>query len=173
MKVYNVHERRLNASPEVVGELIDNLAGPNERLWPAGPWKAMELDPDLRPGACGGHGPVRYRVAEYIPKRRAAFEFEDHGLTAGFDGWHFFEVAPRREGVVLRHVIDVECTFKEWVKWLLTVRPMHNALLEDALDLAQREVEGAVPKPARWGLWVRCIRWMIARTEQKEQQQPG
>lgn len=168
MKIYNVHERRLNASPEIVGALIDGLAGPDERLWPVGPWPAMEMSPDLRPGASGGHGPVRYRVAEYIPQRRAAFEFEEKGITAGLDGRHFFEVAPRRKGVVLRHVIDADCNFKDWLNWFITIRPMHNALLEDALDLAQKETEGSVPKPARWGLWVRCLRWIVYRKAPKE-----
>ena len=169
MKVYNVHERRLDAEPEVVGALIDNLAGPDEKLWPKGQWPAMEMEPDLRPGACGGHGPVRYRMAEYVPKRRAAFQFEDHGLTAGLDGWHFFEVAPRRKGVVLRHVIDVDCGFKDWLRWWFAIRPMHNALLEDALDLAQQEVDGPVAKPAKWGIWVRCLRWIVARGAERGQ----
>jgi hypothetical protein len=169
MKVYNVHERRLDASPEMVGVLIDNLAGPDERLWPAGKWPAMEMDQGLKPGARGGHGPVRYRVAEYVPQRRAAFEFENEGLTAGLDGWHFFEVAPRRKGVVLRHVIDADCDFKDWLRWWFAIRPMHNALLEDALDRAQNEVEGRVPRPAKWGIWVWFIRRLAARDAQRRQ----
>lgn len=172
MKVYNVHERRLKASPDVVGALIDNLSGPNEKLWPKGPWPAMEMDSGLRPGARGGHGPVRYRVVEYVPQRRAAFEFENTGLTAGLDGWHFFEVAPRRKGAVLRHVIDADCGFKDWLRWLVMVRPMHNALLEDALDLAQEEVEGHVAKPAKWGVSVRCIRWLVARKAKRGAEMP-
>ncbi len=163
MRVYNVHERRFHASPEAVGRLIDGLSGPDERLWPRDQWPPMELDPALEPGARGGHGPVRYRVAEYFPGRRAAFEFEDNGLTEGWDGLHFFETAPRKDGTVLRHVIDVECSFRDWLTWWFTIRPMHNALVEDALDLAQAAVEGPVRKPARWGLWVRCLRWAVAR----------
>jgi hypothetical protein len=37
LKVVNVHQRLLHASPERVGALIDSLASPEDRLWP-GRW---------------------------------------------------------------------------------------------------------------------------------------
>lgn len=163
MRVYNVHERRVNAQPDTVGDFIDSLSGSDDRLWPRGKWPPMRLDSPLGEGARGGHGPVRYRVSEYIPGRRVVFQFEDSGLTSGLDGRHFFEVVPRRRFVLLRHIVDAECDMRNWLKWGLFTGPMHDALLEDALDRLETGIGGLSGKPRRWSLWVRFLRWMVAR----------
>ncbi|MEU6669228.1 hypothetical protein [Streptomyces sp. NPDC046727] len=59
--------RSLPAKPAEVGALIDGLASENDRLWPKAPWLPMRLDRPLGSGTRGGHGPVRYRVAAYVP----------------------------------------------------------------------------------------------------------
>ncbi len=64
MRIRNVHTRALDATAAEVGALLDGLAGPDDRLWPNGRWPAMRLDGPLEPGSRGGHGPVRYAVAE-------------------------------------------------------------------------------------------------------------
>jgi hypothetical protein len=163
MKIYNIHERNIEAAPQVVGGLIDSLSTAGDRLWPREKWPALALDGPLGVGARGGHGPVRYTVFEYVPGQRVEFRFDETGLTAGLDGRHVFEVVGRRRNVVLRHVVDAQCSLSHWLKWQVLIRPMHDALLEDALDLAEREMLGRVNKPARWSLWTRLLRRLAAK----------
>ena len=169
MKVLNIHERKLTARPESVGALIDSLSSPDDRLWPRHQWPPMEFDAPLGKDAQGGHGPVRYTVYEYVPGERVVFQFDNSGLIAGFDGRHLFEIVPRREHVMLRHVIDAECDFKYWLKWFVLVRPLHDALLEDSLDLAEQSLNIQTDKKARWSSWVRFLRWMLARQRRKSE----
>lgn len=163
MKIYNVHERYLDLLPEKAGALINGLSGQDDGLWPGDRWPKMKLDSPLGEGASGGHGPVRYTVSEYTPGRRVVFQFDGTGLTEGLDGRHFFEVVSRRKYLVFRHVVDAGCDLKNWLKWHLLIRPMHDALIEDALDRAERELNGSVSRPARWGIWVRFLRWLVSR----------
>jgi hypothetical protein len=43
------------------------------------------------------------------------------------------------------------------------IEPLHDALLEDALDLAEQTLEGRVSRPARWNPWVRFVRRIMAK----------
>lgn len=166
MKINNVHERTLGIPAKEAGRAIDRLAGPGDILWPGYRWPAMQLDSPLGEGAAGGHGPVRYAVAEYIPGRRVVFGFSEEGVMAGLDGRHYFEVVPRRNNVLLRHVVEGECGFKTWLLWLLVVGPCHDALMEDALDLAENSLTGG-RRSTRLGIRVRMLRRMIARRARK------
>ncbi len=163
MKIYNTHERWFKAAPDQVGGLVDTLAGPGDKLWPQNDWPPMKFNKSLGPGAQGGHGPVRYTVSEYVQGRRVEFRFSESGLVGGLDGRHLFEVVERRKGSVLRHIVDAHCGVMDWLKWQVIVRPMHNALLEDSLDLAEKTLHGSVSKPARWNLWTRILRRMASR----------
>ncbi len=166
MKIYNVHERQIQASPGTVGTVLDSLSGPDDRLWPWDRWPAMKFDSPLCEGVNGGHGPVTYSVSEYVPGRRVVFQFDGKGLAAGIDGHHFFEVVSGDAYPVLRHVVDAECDFRNWLKWHVIIGPLHDALLEDALDKAESELSGRPPaKPARWNTWVRFLRWMIRKRQ--------
>jgi hypothetical protein len=169
MKIYNVHERAFHADPRTVGSVLDSLSGENDRLWPRDAWPPMKFDKDLAAGAKGGHGPVRYRVAEYTPGRRVVFDFDGTGLTAGLDGRHVFEVIPRNRHVVLRHVVDAECGFKAWAKWHLLIGPLHDALLEDALDRCETAVSGSPGKSAAWSMRVKLLRRIAARQREKRE----
>ncbi len=163
MKIRNVHERRLEARPEKVGALLDTLSSEHDLLWPNDRWPPMRFNRALGVGASGGHGPVRYAVSSYVPGRLAEFQFDGTGLTANWDGRHLFEVIPRRSGVILRHTIDAACDAPTWLTWFFMVRPMHNALLEDALDRAESDLGIGPRKPARWGVWIRLLRKMAAK----------
>jgi len=169
MKVLNIHERKLTIAPESVGVLLDSLSGPGDQLWPKDQWPPMEFDAPLGKGAQGGHGPIRYTVCEYVPGERVVFRFDDSGLISGFDGRHLYEIVPRREHIVLRHVIDAECDFKYWLKWHVLVGPLHDALLEDSLDLAEQSLKIQTDKRASWSPWVRFLRWMMARRRRKSE----
>ncbi len=163
MKIRNVHERRLNAPPAGAGTILDTLSSKDDVLWPNDRWPPMKFDSSLRVGAKGGHGPIRYAVTAYVPGRIAEFQFDGTGLTARWDGRHLFEVIPRKSHVILRHTIDAAGDPKTWLVWFFMIRPMHNALMEDALDRAQSALGAPVKKQARWGPWVRLMRRMAAK----------
>jgi hypothetical protein len=167
MKVSNVHERKLRATPEQVGALIDSLASPQDALWPADRWPPMRLDRPLSIGAAGGHGPIRYAVEAYAPGRSVTFRFTGH---KGFDGIHRFDVLPAAEGVtLLRHTLEVKSRGAALVTWLLVIRPLHDALLEDALDRA----EASLGLPARrtpWSFRVRFLRRALAGRRARSRQ---
>jgi hypothetical protein len=163
MKIWNVHERRFGAPTEKVGAILDTLSSKDDRLWPCDRWPPMQFDKPLGVGARGGHGPIRYAVSAYVPGRIAEFRFDGTGLTAHWDGRHVFEVIPRRSHVILRHTIDVAADPKTWLTWFLMIRPMHNALLEDALDRAESRLGIGPKRPARWGMWTGFLRKMGAK----------
>jgi hypothetical protein len=163
MKVLNIHERQIKSNPHQAGQLLDTLAGEGDKLWPWEHWPPMKLDAPLGKGARGGHGPVRYSVREYIPGEKAAFVFENQGLTQGFNGGHFFEILPEADSVVFRHVIDMQCGVGTWLKWVFMVRPLHDALLEDSFDKVESSLTGTVDRKAEWSAWVRVLRWLIRK----------
>lgn len=154
--VRNVHERHLRATPEQVGALLDRLSGADDPLWPGGAWPPLRLDRPLGVGADGGHGPVRYRVEAYVPGRLIRFRFDP---AMGIDGWHALEVVPETpEVTVLRHVLVARPRGRMLLRWPLAVRWLHDAVLEDLLDRAERELHGVVARPGRWTPWVRVLR---------------
>ena len=155
MPIRNIHERVINQSAAAVGALIDSLASKDDQLWPRDRWPAMRFDRPLEVGAVGGHGPIRYTVASYQPGESIQFAFSK---PSGFIGHHRFEIEPLdAERTILRHVIDMRVKGKAILLWYLAIRPLHNALLEDALDLAERH-SGVTCEPRHWSLWVRLLR---------------
>ena len=170
MKIDNRHERYFKAKANMVGSILDTLSGPDDRLWPRDTWPPMLFDTDLKPGAKGGHGMVRYEVEEYATGRRAIFRFDGTGLTADLDGRHYFEIIPRNSYVILRHVIDADCDFKAWLKWKILIEPLHDALLENALDRAERALNGCVKRPVRWSARVKILRNILAKKRRQAAQ---
>jgi hypothetical protein len=171
MKIYNLHERKIQASAADLGALLDTLSGPADQLWPGDDWPPMKLDALLQEGARGGHGPVRYRVTEYAPGHRVVFQFDGDGLTGGLDGRHFFEVVPRRDGALIRHVVDADCDFRMWTKWRILIEPLHDALIEDAFDRAERRHHREPAGRSRWSPWVRFLRKMRGRKAGRRKQE--
>jgi hypothetical protein len=156
--VTNVHERRIAASPAAVGELLDSLGRRGDLLWPEEQWPAMRFDGPLRAGASGGHGPIRYVIEGYEPGHSIHFRFT---RPRGFDGTHRFEVIPDGAGTtVLRHVLEMRTTRRARWTWPVVFRPLHDALVEDAFDKAERQL-GSIPRPRRWGWTVRALRTLI------------
>lgn len=143
MRVLNIHERELDATPERIGAIIDSLASEHDCLWPVHSWPPMKLDRPLGNGASGGHGPISYHVEEYQPGRSVQFRFT---RPKGYDGYHKFEVAKNeQQTVVLRHTIDMSIHGVARVTWPLIIRPLHDALLEDSLATAQASL-GLTPQ---------------------------
>jgi len=169
MRILNVHERIIAKSIDAVGGLIDGLASPADRLWPHELWPAMRFDRPLAVGARGGHGPIRYDVAAYAPGRSVRFAFTG---PKGFDGFHEFVAEPCSPGSTrLRHTLQMRTTGPARLSWPLVFRPLHDALIEDALDKAQR-VLGCEPAGAHWSTRVRLLRWIVSRRSGQAKRRP-
>jgi len=159
MNISNVHERVLTADPAHVGALIDSLTSPNDKLWPRRSWPAMKFDRPLGVGAVGGHGPIRYAVEAYEPGQRVCFRFT---APRGFNGTHGFEVELLNgERTRLRHVLQMNTTGPAILTWPLVFRPLHDALIEDSLDQAERSL-GLAPESKGWSPVVKMLRWVIS-----------
>lgn len=152
----NVHERSIDAPADVVGALLDRIAGEDDPLWPTPAWPPIRFDRALAAGATGGHGPIRYSVEEYEPGRRLRCRFDP---AIGVDGFHELTVEPQHDGKsVLRHVISARLSGRMRLAWPLSIRWLHDALIEDLLDNAQLAATGRLAKRARWSAWVRLQR---------------
>jgi hypothetical protein len=160
--VCNLHARRFTVGGGEVGALLDSLSGDDDRLWPRS-WPAMRFDRPLEVGAFGGHGPIRYHVESYLPGRSVRFRFS---APRGFDGYHEFSVVCSSPGSVeLRHLMVVRLRSIAWLSYPLVWRPMHDALIEDCLDRAERALTGTVAEPTRWSLAVRLLRSLAGRLD--------
>jgi hypothetical protein len=153
--VRNVHERMIDSPIDPVGSLIDGLGGSGDRLWPHDRWPALRLDRPLSVGARGGHGPIRYEVTDYERARRVRFAFTS---PAGFHGCHEFTVTAAGSRTLLRHEIAMTLGGRAKVSWPLIFRPLHDALLEDALDRAEQQFAGPPVRPHNWSAYVRLVR---------------
>jgi hypothetical protein len=157
MAVRNLHVRCLPSGP---GDLIDSLAGDDDQLWPGDAWPPMRFDRPLGVGATGGHGPIRYDVVAHVPGRWIRFRFTG---PRGFDGFHEFTVHSGVDGAVeLHHLLCMTTRGPARLTWPLVFRPLHDALIEDAFDRAERNLTGTVGSPARWSRYVRVLRWFAA-----------
>lgn len=161
MPVRNLHTRAIAANADTVGALIDTLGARDDRLWPVEHWPRMRLDRPLDPGAAGGHGPIRYHVVEYLPGERVRFRFTG---PRGFSGFHEFSVYGRGDhDAELCHLLVLRPHGPARLTWPLLYRWLHDALIEDALDRAERGLAGTVAEPARWNGYVRLVRAVLAR----------
>ena len=157
MKVMNVHYRDLPAPPGVIGQFLDRLASESDALWPRDQWPAMRFDRPLQAGAVGGHGPIRYTVESYAPGQAIVFRFTG---PKGFIGVHGFAVQEVPTGSRLTHTLSMDTRGSGTVLWLLASRPLHDALIEDALDNAAQRV-GAPRQAPPWPVRVRVLRAVL------------
>jgi hypothetical protein len=162
--IHNVHQRELRTTEARLGELLGEIGGPADPFWPRR-WPRLELDRPLGVGADGGHGRIRYTVTDYQPGRRVVFRFQ---TPTPFDGTHRFEVLPGSgpDTAVLRHVLEGRpLGVQGWLSWVLVIRWLHDACLEDLLERAARAVGDPPARPARWSAWVRLCRLLVSARE--------
>lgn len=170
MEVLNIHERELEAELAQVGVLLDSLASEEDRLWPKHTWPRMELDRSLGVGARGGHGPVRYWVEEYTVSQSVKFRFTS---PRGFDGFHGYTVLRGPEQTaVLRHTLKMNTNGLAILLWPLLYRPLHDALIEESLDVAEVSL-GLPPRKEAWSLWVKALRWLVSTGRARSQAAPN
>lgn len=154
MPTLNIHSRDLPVPCDAAGALIDALATHDDRMWPSGQWPPIRLDRPLGVGAVGGHGPIRYVVVDHQPGRWARFRFT---RPRGFDGFHEFTVEPvDATHVRLTHLTAMRPRRSARLSWPLVYRPLHDALLEDALDNATYALTGKAHR-TRWSMQARLL----------------
>ena len=169
MRVLNVHEREFDVAADRLGGVMDSLASVDDGLWPRHSWPAMEFDRGLGVGAVGGHGPIRYSVEEYRPGELVRFRFLG---PKGFDGVHFFEVVGVAGGrSKLRHTIEMVTRGLAVLVWPLMIRPLHDALIEDAFATAEASL-GLRPRMTPWSFRVRVLKWIMSGGKARSQVTP-
>lgn len=114
----------------------------------------MRFDRPLTTGATGGHGPIRYDVVDYQPARRVRFAFT---RPSGLRGYHEWVARPVAAGYELRHSLVADTTGWPVLSWPLIWRPLHDALIEDALDKAASGL-GCGGGRSSWSAYVRMLR---------------
>ncbi len=153
MKIVNIHSRHLPASVAQIGQLLATVASADDRVWPHENWPRMQLDRPVQVGAVGGHGPIQYRVAIYWPQECVRFEF-----TSGSVGWHELQLQATGEHTCLiTHTIQTQPNWKFRIAWLLVIRYMHDALVEDLFDKLEAQFH-PLTQPKRWNVLVKLLR---------------
>ncbi len=157
MKVENIHQRIIPKPLVETGPLLDSLSSNEDRLWPEG-WPPMIFDKPLQVGAAGGHGPIRYFVEAYDPGRSIRFRFTG---PKGFDGYHAFYLQELQSGhTTFRHEVIMDTSGFAQVTWPFFFRWLHDALVEEAFDKAERQL-GITPVGYKRNIWVRFLRGLL------------
>lgn len=145
--IRNSHQRLVHASPEACWALLERLGTAQDRLWPHHRWSPIHIEGPLVPGTPGGHGPLRYQVEAVEPGRLLRFRFScPHGAT----GTHGFTIEPvDAHRSILRHDLEMVTTPASLLSWWGGLRLLHDALMEDTLDCAQRALEPWTTLPER------------------------
>ncbi len=157
--VMNVHERTLATSQDQLAALMASLASNEDRLWSRQWWPAMRFDRPLGVGAVGGHGPIRYTVESYTPGESIVFRFI---APRGFHGTHAYFIEPLDQTRTrLRHVLAMRTTGPALLSWPLVFRPLHDALIEDSLDVAEASLGLRPLAERRWSWRVRLLRRVL------------
>lgn len=152
--ICNVHQRRIEARPEQVWDLLMAMSGPDDQLWPDGV-PALRFDGPLAVGAQGGHGPIRYQLTSLDETTGIVFRFQE---PTGLVGHHSFHVLPDgKGGTVLRHELVARSEGWMRVQWPLVVRWVHDAVLEELLDRAELGTGHVPAHPHQRSPWVRSL----------------
>ena len=142
-----------------INKLIETIATNDDKVWPFEQWPKIKLKEGLKVGSYGGHGPIRYSINKYIPGEIIQFKFTK---PKGFNGIHKFEISEiALDEVELIHTIDMTTSGTGTVVWfLIGIRWLHDALLEDLLDKVENHFNGKNQK-TEWGLWVKFLRKVL------------
>ncbi len=160
MKVLNIHKRIISQPKDEVIKLLETLSTESDKIWPKEKWPAMNFKDGIKVGAKGGHGPIRYSVEKYDPNEIIQFRFSK---PKGFNGIHKFEINELTDKTTeIRHTIDMNTVGKGTLIWVLAIRSLHNALIEDGFDKLENSFSEN-RKSSKWSFWVRFMRKQIAK----------
>lgn len=158
MNVLNIHTREIAQPAEKVAALLDTLSTRNDRIWPNEKWPAIRFKDGLVEGAQGGHGFIRYFIKKYDSASLIEFQFMP---PTGLVGVHRFEIiALSTKKSLIQHTIDAKTTGMAKVLWPIMIRPLHDALIEDAFDNIQSQFNISFQKQ-QWSLLVRFWRFIL------------
>lgn len=158
MKVFNQHNRTIHQPRKRISELIEKLASDDDEIWPYDTWSPMRFKDGLEVGSKGGHGIIRYTIIEYDPEYGIKFQFTS---PKGFIGTHEFMLTQINDNTTeVSHVIDMKTIGLATLQWLVFIRWLHDALIEDALDNIENHFSEN-RKASRWSPWVRLWRWVF------------
>ena len=160
MVVLNIHCRTLNAPLPKVADIVATIASKNDQIWPTEQWPPMRFKEGVKVGAKGGHGPIRYTIEIFDPHALIQFRFNK---PRGFNGIHKLalkEIQGGRTEIV--HTISMTTDEKATTLWLLAIRPLHDALIEDAFDKLENQLSDE-SKTSPWSWWVKLLRWCLPK----------
>lgn len=130
------------------------LATEDDQMIATNKWPAMKLDKGLQVGSKGGHGPIKYFVSAYEEDHSITFQFD----LAGFDGYHKFELSEfNGDNTELIHTINMTTTGFATIRWILAIRWLHDAYIEDAFDKVENKF-AKIKKRTEWSWWVKTLR---------------
>jgi hypothetical protein len=153
-KIENVHAREIQAPVSLVGDILDTLGSPGDRVWAGDIWVAepVVFDRRLGVGADGGHGSIRYSVVEYQPGRRIVFRFSPGGGLSGSHGFGLEPVGPDHTRIT--HFLDAQLS--PWMRPLVPILiGWHDAMVETAFDRVELEATGSLERRTRIPRWLR------------------
>ena len=128
----NIHRRVTGGDLAEAAALLAQIASGDDTLWPTWRWPALLLDNGLEVDSLGGHGSVRYRVAD-VESHRVRFVCTSAGP---FEGERTFLIAQAERGKVeWMHHLDIASTLPPRV--LELVVRLRDGLLEDLFDDAE------------------------------------
>lgn len=163
MEVTNIHKRVIACPAKKIGELLLTLASKNDGMLATDKWPAMKLDKGLQVGSRGGHGPIKYVVEAYTPEQQITFRFE----MEGFDGTHKFEILEVDTNTTeLSHIISMSTSGLATIKWIIAIRWLHDAFIEDAFDKVENKFT-TITKTKKWNAWVKLLRKIMQPKRKK------
>jgi hypothetical protein len=158
MKVLNIHALTIHQPKEKIAELFKTLASKNDRMLATDKWPPMILDNGLQVGSKGGHGPIKYTVQEFKPDESIQFAFT---RPKGFNGFHKFEMTRLDDySTAIKHTIDMNTTGSATLQWVIAIRWLHDAYIEDAFDKVENQL-AAEKKTSQWSIWVKLLRMLL------------
>lgn len=159
MKIINIHTRVINQPIHQLEELFATLATKHDMMIATEKWPPMRLDKGLEVGSRGGHGPIRYYITRFNANKFVRFQFD----MKGFEGFHQFEIielGPEKSKLI--HTIDMSTDGLGTIKWVVAIRWLHDAFIEDAFDKVESQFT-LNKKTTNWNLWVIFLRKIMSR----------
>ncbi|MGB5417267.1 hypothetical protein [Algibacter sp.] len=161
MNVVNIHKRHINQPKADVVRLIKTLSKKEDKVWPNDNWPPMRFKNGLKVGEKGGHGIIRYEVEAFFPERLIVFKFLQ---PKGFNGIHKFEIEEINANTTLvtHSIIMKTMNFMTTLKWVLAIRWLHDALIENAFDTIENN-SLEIKKHTTWSIWVEFLRFILKK----------